>query len=294
MNNYFTKFFLPPIILIVSTYISEIIFNASLSEAVIAGLSVVVITYGYQILQEVKDHKGESLTISSHIKEIVGVLKIHNAFFDEKWLKSIFSEIVEIIQTTKNNPHDLQRVRGIVSKSIQESKEAIGSPFFIEEKNELERMVHINRAMNNAQKYVSAVTVDVNDYFENFWQGANESYINENIAASKRGVFIERIFVMEEKFLKSNSKENKAKKLRVIINSLKRSGKNIKIYITSLEKIRQQSNLNNVSFFICDDVVASEAGDDIEYFGYFSHNKPEVVENLRDRFEAIKLLSREI
>lgn len=261
--------------------------------ALLAGIMAIGVTNTYTLLSEAKEHKNHTTsTIAEHIRKIVDVLKIQNAFFDDKWLNSVFNELVELIKTT--HPHDLERVKGVISGSLQNSKEAIGSPMYYEEKNELERMVHINKAVNNTQQYVCAVTFDTNNYFENFWQGVNEDYVTVNLEAAKRGVMIERIFVMSETVLQPKSKDEKARKFRAIVNSLKKGGENIKIYAVPLERLQQQAQINPVSFFICDGVIASEAGDDKEYFGYFSLNRADIVEKLRDRFDSIKLLAKEL
>lgn len=274
----------------------ELLFKSTV-DGIIGGFLVAILINSIQIFDEIKHHKRHTAnTIESHIRRIVDVLRIQNEYFDDKWLFSIFDQIVDIVKFTKSNPHDLERVQGEIDKSLLSAKKLIGTPFFNNEleRGEWSRILYLNRAIENSQKHVFAVTYDERDYFDNFWQPLNDGYSKLNISAAKRNVTIERIFVMEDSIL-NNGKDEKSKRFWKIIKELKKGGQNVKLYALPKSRLKNNKDIDNTSIFLCDGVVASESGKgENSNGGYFSLNRDDIYNKLHQRYRNLKIMSKEI
>lgn len=287
--------FLAPVItgvlVLIAWVTPEFIFKSKDTE-IIAAILIGIFTQVSQLFISINRNKTHTeLTISMHIKKIVEMLKVHNDYFDNNWLFSVFNKIVNIIRLSENKPHDLHRVKEIIDNALMNSVKIIGEKYEINIlSGEMERIVTLNEAVQRAQNYIFAITVDKNNYFENFWQDINKEYINLNVQAAKRGVKIERIFIMSSDSF--NPKTIKGKKFSQLAKNLKLGGKNMKIFRADIENFPNIDQLN--SLFICDDVMASEASKNENENGYVIYNDVTLVNKLMTQFQSIKYRATEI
>jgi hypothetical protein len=283
-------------VIIVPSFGPEMIFKDT-GEGIVASILVGIFFHTFQLFGELEKHKKDTAdTIQVHIKKIVNVLRIQNEYFDDKWLFMVFDNVVDIVKFSKSNIHDLERVQGEIDNSLQKAKELIGAPFFIDnlERGEWSRIVYLNRAFENSQRIVQAVTMDERNYFDNFWQPLNSGYSKLNVDAAKRGVTIQRIFVMDGIILKKG-KDEKTKKFWDLILDLKKGGSNISIYFLDKRKLLEYKELGDTSFFLCDGVVASESGrEENNNGGYFSLNDKDRYANLKQKFEILLRMAEKI
>lgn len=258
--------------------------------AILGGLATGIFAHTFQIIDLLKEHSESTMTnIENHIKKIIDIVKINNDFFNDRWLFETLEQIVYMVRFANNNPHELERAQKILDDALKQAKQNIGAKFYEEniENGEIGRMLLLNKAIANAKSYVSAVSYDQDGYFDNFWTKLNAEYLELNVKAARhRGVLIERVFVMDAATLK-DSKNPKNKKLRQIINELKKGGKNVKNYVVSKDEL-QLYNPPTSSFFICDDILACESQTK-DNNNYYVMNDSDMVKKLKNRFEAYKL-----
>lgn len=265
----------------------------NLGIAILGGLCLGIYAHTYQIIDLLKEHSQNTVTsIENHITKIVEFLKVHNEYFNDKWLFNMLRQLVDMVRFANYSPHELEKVQKVFDEAVKTAKQNVGAPHFDDniENGEIGRILLLNKAISNAKHYVYAVSFDKEGYFDDFWQKINNDYLQVNIKAAKdRGVIIERIFVMDDDVIKDN-KNQKNKKLRHIISDLKKGGKNLKNYVVSKSEISQSVQNGGSSFFICDDVIACESANE-DHKPYFAMNHNEIVQKLKNRFESYKIKS---
>ncbi len=228
-------------------------------------------------------------SIKENIKKIVEILKVHNDYFDDRWLFNVFDSIADIMHDTNKYKNDLGRVKSQLDEAIAKAKALIGTPYYVDKLDEWDRVNMLRQAQEMATSVVYAVTIDVRNYYENFWQGLNEEdYLKMNIqAAKKNGVIIQRIFIMEKDVLIKNGTD-KSKHFNRLITELKKGGENINLFFLDIEVFRKIKNIPDTSFFLCDEVIASESGiSDDNSGGNYSINEIDRYKKLKTRFEIL-------
>ena len=191
------------------------------------------------------------------------------------------------------NHHDLKPIEEAIESSITKTSELTNYTLFENDIEEMQRILLLNKAMEQAKRNVKAVTVDSRNYFDNFWSPPNDDYPNRNIEAANRDVTIERVFVMDDDVLRRrNFGDDKTKKFWEIIEKLREGGTNIELYVLPKSKL---NGLDDTSLFLCDDIIASESGRSPNNSGgYFKRNDTKTYENLSERFSSLIKMAQKI
>ncbi len=259
--------------------------------AILGGSAVGIFTHTFQIIDHFQLHtKSTNETIDQNIKKIVDILKVHNDYYNDIWLFSLLKDVVETIKFTSNNPHQLEKVKDLFNRAIKDSMIIVKNRYWNDEieHGEVGRIVLLNEATSNATKYIYAVSYDINGYIDNFFHKVNEHYIEANInAAKKRNVKIKRIFILDD--IVHNTKNNPTNKnVKAIISNLKKGGSNIENYILIKSKIPPELKKYETSFYICDDIIASESETN-NTKSYYCMNDEQIINTLKKRFNAYLL-----
>lgn len=273
----------------------EIIFKSE-SERIIASLLVGIFFHTFQLFNEIENHKRDtSDTIKASITRIVDVLKVQNEYFDDQWLYRTLDNIVDIVRFTKFNKHDLKETQDKINESLFDARANIGAPREKGNIPEWDRIGLLNEAMDNSERYVQAVTIDVRNYFIHFWENLNrDKYSIANLNAAKRKIKIQRIFVMDGSVLKKD-KGDKTKSFWEIVTLLKKGEPYVETYVLDLKSFIEKFDFPDTSFFICDDVLASESGTKPDNSGgYLAYNTKEKCIDLKRRFEILLENSKRI
>lgn len=278
------------VVLIVSVnWWGDFVFEKKDSE-LLAALLIGVLTQLLVVAKNFNDQRKLSdEAVNSKVLKIVDLLKIHNDFFDNSWLFSTMSQLVDIVNKADKNPYDSNRIKKVIEDCLHQSLRIIHSPTKqIIKAGELGRIVELNDAVRIAKKSIKAVTVDKNNYFDDFWQPLNNEYIKLNIEAARAGVVVERVFVVSSDRIDGDSE--KATNFKSIVKELKSGGPNVKIYVIDIEKIDKLDQWN--SFLIGDDYFVSESDKDGTSMGYIAYRDHYKVEELNEKFKGLKYISK--
>ena len=259
--------------------------------AILGGLAVGIFTHTFQLIDHFQEHtKSTNETLDQNINRIVEILKVHNDYYNDTWLFKLLKDVVETIKFASTNPHQLEKVKDLFNKAIMESMIIVKNKYWNDdiEHGEVGRIVLLNEATTNATKYIYAVSYDIDGYIDNFFHKVNDQYVNANINAAKnRNVIIKRIFILDDQV--HNMKNNPTnKKVKAIISNLKKGGSNIHNYILLKSNIQPELRNYKTSFYVCDDIIASESETE-NTKSYYSMNDIEIINKLKNRFEAYLL-----
>jgi hypothetical protein len=154
-------------------------------------------------------------------------------------------------------------------------------------------MIRLKRTVEDAQKYVYAVTFDGGSYLEDFWTGEfSDEYVTANSDMTKRqpGI-IRRAFVIDKTTVMDvNGSKNRI--LREIIT--KHRGSNIRIHMIFKDNVPGTWKGHDTSFLLCDDFVVSESyslSDGGSRPGYVAVNDEAALLRLKKLFFDLTTLS---
>lgn len=286
---------------IIITFLVDIIFQ-DLRQSIVVGLIVLILSTLFEFRLAVEaSNKGAATTLNQATDRLVSLLKIHNSYFSDNSLLTILEDIVSLRQVAGKQVHDLVRFEKIITNALEEAKRELGNDYRIDTKdNELDRIARLKTTVDKADKYIYAVTYDVDDYLNKFWSKIfKDGYVKSNIDAVQRGTSVERIFIVEKKIIEnkglSSEEQQKHDNLLTLVKSLKRG--RCKVFISAIEDLPESLKQTNTSFLVCDDYVGSESnGVTLGKLtsGYVSYgNSKKVVDLLKDRFSKLKQYSRE-
>ncbi len=281
---------------IIATYVTELIFD-DLKSAVIAGLVVSLYALLFELrlaIQSAREDMRNDVTLSS--ERLSAILAIQKDVYDNEWLRKTLGLIIELRKFSENQSHDLRRVEDIISEAIRRAREQIGTPHkIVTGRDELDRIYRLNNCLQEATRYVRAVTFDARDYLNEFWSAAflNE-YVESNAEAIKRGVIIERIFIVDQQVI-SDVNNPKHKKLKELLRRLKRCGNAMHLFTLAIQDIPEECSNSDNSFLVADDHVTSESSgksDGVSIEGYVCYGDKDNVRPLLNRFEVLRSIAQ--
>ena len=294
---------------IISNFVSAI-FMKNTYQSIIVGLLFCIIS----ILVDFRETIHKNTEVTNNNKELLHSIKqlvenlldysnIKRSYLKDNWLNQVLKEIIKFTEITKQKSYSIINFKNTINEALKYIEREINEPYRSpKDFKEFERISKLNEIFKEATEYIYAVTFDTdkNNYFNQFWTDVfSEEYIQSNLAASKRGVKIERIFVIEKKFinrrgLNSSDDKNKFKKIQKTIRDLE-VGENITIYKIALEDLPADLTDSNTSFLICDDCMVSESeglsnGIEIPRYLYCGEDIEikNVIERLKARFKSLK------
>lgn len=230
------------------------------------------------------------LKVKTFNSEIRNLYDIEKSLLDKR-LSSFIKTLLTFLDLSKINIHEREVILETLNDKLLECKQIQGNKK-VQELSEHKRISKVTTAIENAQDYIFAITFDSDDYMKNFWEDIYDYYLAINTDAKKRGVQIERIFVLNDDKPINEIKEDK----EFIVNMMNFFEKyeiNIPTWITSTNKIKDpELAKSNTSIIICDDIFISETkgiSDGIPVKkGYFSLNDHNKLRDFKDRFEGYK------
>ncbi|MCP4369441.1 MAG: hypothetical protein GY797_15210 [Deltaproteobacteria bacterium] len=303
------------VIAVVTIIFTGVVFNDK-QFALIAGCMVLMLAALYEIRNSINSkqtevsgrittsHNGILDSIKKSQKQLLKIIKIDNAYFNDDWLHEALDRIVEFREKSKIKGIHVQTItEQIFNENLEQIKNEIGDQWhkITKKEDEMKRMTFLKDTVSKAKGYVFAATYDVDNYIELFWGAKvfSDPYVDINIEAAKN-VDVQRIFVIEET-MRSSEKYNMFKNLIQSLNNQQ----NLTIYVTTFSQLSAGSiDKSNTSFMICDDCITSESsgmsnGKTID--GYYAgnqnikkHENISTIKELKERFEEIRLLSKKI
>ena len=289
---------------IATTVIFAFVFK-SLQQGIIASLIVIAILLIVELRSVLEIDRLDSRSNLLHATDkIVTLLRVHNDYFHDVGMFEMLNTIVKLREVAQKRHHDLFRFDRIISYAIERAEQEIGQVFKITTgDDELDRSIRIKDAIIHSEKYVYALTYDENNYLNRFWAGNfGREYIESNLQASKRGVEIQRIFIVDKKIIdgKNLSSEESHKRERLInlSKALEKAKPRCRIFWVSKEDIPDKLKCTNTSFLVCDDYIGSESNgcsEGANVIGYVSYgDRLHVVNPLKDRFERLRRYTENI
>lgn len=213
---------------IVTTYLSSLLFN-DVRQSIIAGLLVGVLATLFEIRLAIESSSEKTVKSAKELSErLLESLNIQQTYTANEWLREILKRIVDLKQVAEQQIHDLARFQGIITQALDKARREVGTSFRIDTgDDELERIMRLKDIVANAKEYIYAVTFDVDDYLNKFWAKVfGSEYVKSNLEAARRGVEIERIFVVEKKIISGKQlndiDKEKHDKLMSLVKALKR------------------------------------------------------------------------
>ena len=109
-------------------------------------------------------------------------LEINQTCSKDDWMLDTLETMVHLNRLVERRNHDLTRVQDILAKSLEDARKVVGDPHCVVAVDELERMLLLDQTVRGAERYISALTFDVNGYLERFWNEAfNGRYVKSNL-----------------------------------------------------------------------------------------------------------------
>lgn len=262
---------------IVSTAVSSVLFNLMFKtweKSLIAGLVIGLYAFMYSLYnsfskeaEEANEKSQQALRISRELSErCVQLLKISNAFLYDEWLYCSINKVHDIHSTVKKNKTHLQFVTGAIDAGISDAEVFMNGKKidYSGWKEEGKRQRKLRTIVENSNYYVKAVTSYDPVYWENFWNkkdGFSESYRKTNIEAAKRGVFIERIFILPNSIINGEDKDG-GRRIEKIVEPMINKSENLNIYFVSDDNLSPDlSHYKKYNFLICDNLFVGLARD---------------------------------
>ena len=261
-------------------------------------LSIVIALLDMKHAVEQGHQQGREFT-KSQAEVLMKHFEIHQTCSKDEWLIKVLQDFIYLKQRVERRNHDLLKVQEILDESLIEAGKVIGNPDFISTQHEIDRMLKLDQTVRGAEPRIYAVTIDIDNYLENFWnEFFDEKYILSNVDAVNRGVEVSRIFIIEASLLavmEGRSEEtllvNKANKLKKLIKELQRAGAKMETRIATIEELSDSLAISNTSFLLCDNYMVSESngisfGQQIG--GYVSYYDPKRLDPLVERFGLLR------
>lgn len=284
---------------VITIFLAEIVFD-ELRQAIIAGLLVGILAALFEVRLAIQDTGRSTIESTREYSErLVNYLDLRNVYTENDWLLKYLQGVIELKQVAEQQVHDLARFQSIISQALEDARREVGTPYSEPTgDNEMRRIILLNEAVISSKEYVWAVSFDAYGYMERFWNADvfSKEYNASNIEAAKRGVKIERIFVVEKKAGAAGDKE-KWKKLLNHIRVQKRGSRNITVYVASIEDLPGSLKESNTSFLVSDDRVGSESSgmsNGTEIDGYVSYGDKAVIDTLKQRFNDLRAYARKV
>lgn len=266
----------------------------------------------------------EKADLIRNYKNLATLLKLHE-LYKEEWTREILEDIISFKKNLKRFEKSLYELEvtnsfGEVRKMFYKEKE------FEDAKAEIVRKNMLRRVIENAEKEILAVSYDINDYVETFFDLKSDFlslYMQANIGAANRKVNVKRIFVVEDSMYLSlinipqkqwnpklfrnvkqllqppNNPKNKSEYnlevlKRVIGMHLLADPDFMEVRICSMSKARQ---VPQESFLVCDGYICSDAKKDVEtnlLTGSLSLRDQKKINRLEENFDYLEGASYKI
>lgn len=293
---------------VIGTIIFPFIFK-DLKQGIIAGLVTTLICLIFELrilLESIGQEKSTKIfdLVNNNSEKLAELIKVNNEFFYEDELFEILNKIVETRKLAISKANNTLAFKRIIFSAIEQIEKELINGFSIETgDDEWKRNNLLIEIINTAKSYIYALTFDDNQYFKDFWEYRvfTKEYIETNIEAAKRGVRIERIFIVDQKIISGNNlspnEQSKREHLLKISEDLTTSNSLCKVYWVSKESLPDDMKQSNTSFLVSDDSNASESNGICKgnrIVSYVVYRKPEVVEHLTKRFFSLKNYSKQI
>lgn len=243
--------------------------------AMVAGLVLGLYSYVYSLYNLFIKENREALKISRDFSEkCLSLLRIED-LYSNNWLQDTLNRMVAIEKSAERHQTFLNFARTEISRGINEAEGVLrGKKIdYSGWKKESERQVWLKDIVVSSKSYIKAVTSYDPVYWDNFWnrRGFSEEYTSVNIDAAKRGVVIDRIFILPDIILNGTDK-NSCNQIRRIVAPMLSQSSNLRIYFVSADRMPQStSQYKTVNFLVADDLFVGFSEDfskQTETYGY--------------------------
>jgi hypothetical protein len=281
-----------------AVYASEKLFS-DLKLGVIAGVLVGVLAKLFEVRYAIQ--ASTDVTITSSRKEtarLIAILSVYDKYFHDGWLFDQLRRIVELREIAERQPHALRRFERIVQEALSQAEVQMGNPERVNtNQDEDYRLFLLHEAVKNSKDYIWAVTFDEAGYFDRFWISRfGDGYIRSNFDATRRGVTIKRIFVVQREVL-TGKNADKARLFSALIKKLRRGGENMHVYVIAFDDLPGSIQSSTRSFLVADDYITSESiglENGIPVGGYVAYGERDrSLDELKRRFEYLEHIARE-
>ena len=281
------------------TFISTIVFwflfkNWQLS--MIAGLVLGLYSYVYSLYNLFSRESKKALKLSEDLSEkCLSLLGIKD-LYSNNWLQESLNRMVIIERSTERHQTFLTFTRIEISRGINEAEGLLrGKKIdYSGWEKELERQIWLKDIVANSKNYVKAVTSYDPIYWDNFWnkRGFSDEYTKINISVAKRGVRIDRIFILPDVILDEKDREGCAK-IRQIVQPMLMQHSNLRIYFISADKMPQaMARYKTVNFLVADDLFVGFSEDfsnQARANGYVAIALPDEVNTVKNMFGHLSI-----
>lgn len=241
--------------------------------------------------------------VNNHSDRLAELIKLNNQYFHEDELFTMLERIVEARKLAIKRTDNTLAFHKIIYNAIDQIERELINGFRVETgEDEWERSKQLKEIVSGAKLYVYALTFDSNEYLNDFWAKVfAKEYVETNLEAARRGVKVERIFIVDSKIISGDklSAEEQVTRERLIeiSKSLSASNNQSKVYWVSKQSLPDELKQTNTSFLVSDDLNASESnGMDRNKIisSYVVYRKPDIVDNLKKRFFSLRAYAKEI
>jgi hypothetical protein len=233
--------------------------------AMVAGLVLGLYSYVYGLYNLFSKENHEALKLSrDFLEKCLSLLSIED-LYSNNWLQDTLNRMVAIEKSAERHQTFLNFARTEISRGINEAEGVLrGKKIdYSGWKKEAERQVWLKDIVVSSKTYIKAVTSYDPVYWDNFWnrRGFSDEYTSVNIAAAKRGVLIDRIFILPDIIL-NGTDENSCNQIRRIVSPMLGQSSNLRIYFVSADRMPQAtSQYKTVNFLVADDLFVGFSED---------------------------------
>jgi hypothetical protein len=283
--------------------VSMIIFGAVLNW-----FSMVLGTWSYQTerfdklesqLESTQHAMGDARQTAKQMDSILSILKIHADAISNIWFIEAIRHLNALI-TDANRSRRHHAIPYMQQEFARLTKELFNRYFVLpfEQKfdiqTEAERMKCLVNVVSNSRVYVRAATFDVDDYFMKFWNSSDPlfgAYLETNEKAVKRGVLINRCFVMNRDVLDGRNEKKRDRLVDILIKH-RAFGPSCVVKVHCMDDLPADLEGAHRSFLICDDHFTSESycKGDSRNTGYIKIDDDSNSAYLYDRFLKLDIL----
>lgn len=204
----------------------------------------------------------ESIDVLKAYQNLCAILKVNPDLLRDETLNKKVEKIVKLWKATESRVYARKEIEerfdDLLEKGAQVTHGFLHLSF--KKEKELDRMSKLKLIVENAGRYVYAVTLDEGEYLEDFYSGEFfDEYIEANNKKTSNGkVTIKRFFIVDREVI-NDQDQAKRNKLEQIIRRHKLQNSRLDVHIVCKDKLPKNLKDCHTSFLVCDDSVASES-----------------------------------
>ncbi len=190
------------------------------------------------------------------------LLNINNKFLLDDWLFNELRRITESHNTAaQEHSYLLKLVRDEITQGINEAQATLKGrrKEYLGAEMEMKRQEKLTDMIGKSKESIRAVTSFNPVYWKTFWGNSNisEEYIEANICAARRGVKIDRIFLLPNSVLDGTDQEN-SKAVSAIMQSMVGQHDNLQIKCFSTDGMPEGiAHHQDAGFLVMDELCVA-------------------------------------